>query len=69
MTFAFTYSALPLITGTPSLSDTTIAWSPSTLQREKKLNIIKISFSQNMYLKIIMVILMHISEKLWDLND
>lgn len=25
---------LPLMTGTPSLSDTTIAWSPSTLERK-----------------------------------
>lgn len=27
---------LPLITGTPSLSVTTIAWSPSTLMMERK---------------------------------
>lgn len=49
--------SLPLITGTPSLSDTTIAWSPSTLQ-ESKIQYYKIILiSTNMYLRLMMVIL------------
>lgn len=52
--------ALPLITGTPSLSDTTIAWSPSTLQ-ENKVQYYKVTLiSTNMYLRLMVVLLTHI---------
>lgn len=55
--------SLPLITGTPSLSDTTIAWSPSTLQ-ESKIQYYKIILiSTNMYLRLMMVILKCVCER------
>lgn len=49
--------SLPLITGTPSLSDTTIAWSPSMLQESKSQYYKIILISTNMYLRLMTVIL------------